>query len=248
MIWLPRRNIITPARRQRGFLLNPYRFSNGGSGGDPDYPSAVLADAPVAYWRLGESSTSDAMEDETGVHDGTYSGGTLGVAGAISGDSNTAYTPGASGYGTATHTSALALAFPFSIEFWFKHTNTTNVILIEKNANAGISIQRSASNIIIMNLGGTGSSNRISTTSGFNDGNFHHCVFVADPGGGGNKVYIDAVDDTNDDNNTTNNVSIGPWYIGSRAGTFGYEGTIDEVALYNYAISPSRIAAHFALA
>jgi trimeric autotransporter adhesin len=245
MIWTPRRNIVKPPRLQGGFLLNPFRF--GGGGGDADYPSAVLADSPVAYWRLGESSTSDAMADEMGVHNGTYSGGTLGVTGAITGDSDTAYTPGASGYGSSAHASALGLSFPFSIEFLFKHTLTTNVILVEKNGNAGISVQRSGSNLLIMNLGGTGSGNRVSTNSGWNNGDWHHCVFVADPSGGGNKVYIDAIDDTGDDNNAAINTSVGSWLIGSRSGTFGYEGTLDEVALYNYALSPARIAAHYAL-
>jgi len=97
-----------------------------------------------------------------------------------------------------------------------------------------------------MNLGGTGSANRISTSGAFNDDEFHHCVFIADPMGVGNMAFVDAVDDTGDDGNTANNVNIGSWYIGSRAGSFGYEGIIDEVAFYNYALSPERIAAHYA--
>jgi hypothetical protein len=52
------------------------------------YPATVIADNPVAYWRLGEASKPTAL-DSWGTHDGTYNGNeTFGVAGALSGDSN----------------------------------------------------------------------------------------------------------------------------------------------------------------
>jgi Concanavalin A-like lectin/glucanases superfamily len=54
------------------------------------YAAIVRAHAPLAYWRLGESSGANA-NDEISTHDGTYkSGPTFGVAGALSGDRNTA--------------------------------------------------------------------------------------------------------------------------------------------------------------
>jgi hypothetical protein len=53
------------------------------------YESAVLADNPLAYWRLGEASGSTAF-DYWGGYDGTYVDAQLGVAGALFGDANTA--------------------------------------------------------------------------------------------------------------------------------------------------------------
>ena len=54
------------------------------------YRDAVLATNPVAYWRLGEASGTVAR-DEIGANNGTYVGSpTLGVAGLLSGDPNTA--------------------------------------------------------------------------------------------------------------------------------------------------------------
>lgn len=53
------------------------------------YESAVLAAQPMAYWRLGEASGSTAF-DYWGGFDGTYTDVALGAAGAIAGDSNTA--------------------------------------------------------------------------------------------------------------------------------------------------------------
>lgn len=58
------------------------------------YRDTVLADSPAGYWRLGEASGTTAA-DETGNFPGTYTSGsnggpTLGVAGLLTGDADTA--------------------------------------------------------------------------------------------------------------------------------------------------------------
>jgi len=54
------------------------------------YVDLVKGDAPVAYWRLGESS-GEIAKDEIGANDGVYLNDvTLGVPGAIPNDTNTA--------------------------------------------------------------------------------------------------------------------------------------------------------------
>jgi hypothetical protein len=55
------------------------------------YRSAVLAMNPVAYWRLGETSGTTAVDETGNGHNGTYVGNpNLGQPGAIQGDPNTA--------------------------------------------------------------------------------------------------------------------------------------------------------------
>jgi hypothetical protein len=55
------------------------------------YRNAVLAKNPVAYWRLGEASGQNAVDETGNGHDGQYVGNPiLGQPGAIHGDSNTA--------------------------------------------------------------------------------------------------------------------------------------------------------------
>jgi len=55
------------------------------------YERAVLADRPVAYWRLGERSGPVAVDATGHGHNGTYHGHpTYGEIGAIEGDPNTA--------------------------------------------------------------------------------------------------------------------------------------------------------------
>src|SRR5688500_11107092 len=55
------------------------------------YANIVLADNPTAYWRLGETSGTTAVDSSVpGGNQGTYLNGvTLGIPGAIPGDPNT---------------------------------------------------------------------------------------------------------------------------------------------------------------
>src|SRR5262249_34882795 len=87
------------------------------------YFAAVLGDSPAAYWRLGESPrVTIATHDSVNHNNGTYlNGPTLGVAGALSNDSNTAVD-----FSTTTDcvqvndASPLRLTSSFAIELWVK--------------------------------------------------------------------------------------------------------------------------------
>lgn len=66
------------------------RLSQQKLAGPSGYPAAVIATSPVSYWRVGEASGTVAS-DEMGAHVGTYiNAPTLGVAGLLVGDGNTA--------------------------------------------------------------------------------------------------------------------------------------------------------------
>jgi hypothetical protein len=91
---------------------------SSGAGATP-YSTTVLSDSPVAYWRMGE--TSGPIVDEVSGRQGTLSGGnTTGVAGAIVGDPDTAISSGPGG-GTISVPYDIAMNSPtFSIELWAK--------------------------------------------------------------------------------------------------------------------------------
>jgi hypothetical protein len=67
-------------------ITNPYGGTNSASAdlivlpAPAGYGSAVLADNPIAYWRLGETNGTVA-HDYVGGNDGTYYSATLGVPG-----------------------------------------------------------------------------------------------------------------------------------------------------------------------
>jgi hypothetical protein len=82
------------------------------------YRGRVLADGALAYWRLGEASGTVAR-DERGTYPGAYEDTpTLGAAGAILHDVNTAVTfNGTSEFVTVPYNAALNSA-AFSVEIW----------------------------------------------------------------------------------------------------------------------------------
>lgn len=56
-----------------------------------NYTNVVLADTPVAYWRLGETTGTTAFDSTVNANNGTYTNGvTRGVVGALAWDSNLA--------------------------------------------------------------------------------------------------------------------------------------------------------------
>jgi hypothetical protein len=95
----------------------------GRSGARADYLSVVLADGPLAYWRLGEASGPVAYDASGNAMHGTYIGGvTLAQAGALEGDADTAVClDGVSGcMNMGWHPELSYLSNDFTIEAWYK--------------------------------------------------------------------------------------------------------------------------------
>src|SRR6185369_10428119 len=71
------------------------------------YATAVLADGPVSYWRLGEAAGTVAA-DSAGSRAGTYTGGvTLGQSGALADLSRSLRLDGSTGYVQIANAAAL---------------------------------------------------------------------------------------------------------------------------------------------
>jgi hypothetical protein len=89
------------------------------------YADQVLADSPISYWRLGETSGSTAS-DATGVNPGTYIGGvTLGQPGALTGDPNSAASfDGVNDYTVVPDSSTLDLTSGVTVEAWIKRSKS----------------------------------------------------------------------------------------------------------------------------
>ena len=83
------------------------------------YSSSVLADSPLAYWRLGESSGSTAADASGNGRTGSFlNTPTLGTGGALTSDSNTAVGfNGTDEYVTVPYAAALNPA-QVTVEAW----------------------------------------------------------------------------------------------------------------------------------
>jgi hypothetical protein len=228
---------------------------------EANYSTTVKADAPYEYWRLGEASGTTAADASGNGRSGQYRGSpSLGQAGAISGDPDTAARVASTIFNTqfVTTLSSTAVAGPqsFSVELWFKTSSTSGGKLIGfGNSRTGTSSNYDR-HIYMTNDGrlvfGTwiGSAATITSSASYNNNAYHHVV--ATMGSGGMALYVDgALVGTNP--NTAAQIYNGFWRAGSdnlngwplQPSSNNFNGTIDEVAVYSAALSASQVADHF---
>jgi hypothetical protein len=215
------------------------------------FSAAIAADSPVLYWRLGESSGTSAADSTANSNNGTYSSGvTLGVTGALAGDSDTAVAlDGTTGNVQDASPSALPTTNTArTLEAWFNigSTVTTAQPILSYGSNSGLemfTVSVEGSKIELYD--GT---ETISVTAGssLNDGGWHQLAVTYD-GSTTVKIYLDGTQVGTDQAtsaplNTT--LDSGGFQAGSDGSAF-LDGKIDEVAVYASALSASKIADHY---
>jgi large repetitive protein len=224
------------------------------------YAEAVRADGAAGYWRLGEAAGSAVVADSSGNgHPGSYRNSpTLGVAGT-SHDNDTAQKAGSATWGVLPR----LVVDDYSVELWFKSTASDPFVAtnwfdapymmignIHYNSNAGhLGIGLNGDGTI---LAGTSQTNTtIATTTGYNDGNWHHVVFTRVKSTGTIKLYVDSVlknsatgagTGTEDD---SPDIGLGGNYYKDFEQWHMFDGYLDEVAQYTAALSSTRITAHY---
>lgn len=227
------------------------------------YSDVVLATAGlVSYWRLGESAGSATCVDAQSGHNGTTTGHspTLGVTGALTGDSDTAATfvQASSQYIDVAHHADFNFGDgPFSVECWVKlasTTNDTNRAMVAKGGagatggwefrlknTAGGGINK----VSMEEIGASGGTWVLSTVA-ITDLNWHHVVGTKNSGGTGS-IFMDGVDRTSAQTNPTlANTSVNLQIGASFTATADFmDGSIDEVAIYNVALSLATAQAHY---
>lgn len=215
------------------------------------YRAAVIADGAVGYWRLGESSGTVAVDEIGAAHNGTYTNNpTLGVAGLISGDADTAVSFITDDYVVVTNNTTIDLTSNFSLEAWFKTTNSgQNVIVLGTfnsvyNLGHGIAITNSTLRVCYdTGASATGALPQI------HDGNKHHVVVTyggvsptVEP-----KIYLDGVLQLTVAADKTIS-SQGTLHIGANLNLSGFfDGTLDECAIYNSVLDLTKIQNHYNL-
>jgi hypothetical protein len=116
--------------------------------GTNTYEGQIVASAPEAWWRLDETAGSTYLFDGMGRHDGYYSNinstvppVTLGVAGALAGDGNTAISFNRTGgFGLVPFSADLNSIPTYTYEAWVKTADlsTYQVPFSSSDANGGI--------------------------------------------------------------------------------------------------------------
>jgi hypothetical protein len=214
------------------------------------YSATVLADGPVIYLRLGESSGTVAVDSSAGTHvNGTYRNSpALAQSGLIDADTNTAVQFTGNQDVLVTPTSKLnPPGTGYTVECWVQHLGATTgsqYMFRWLGANGLCALSLNATGSVIFTTIYNGSlSNQVTTPLiNMRDGQPHHLVGVRDADN--IYIYIDGILAASGTRASMNNSSGNNFQVGSD-GTTSFGGTVDEFAFYPSALSAAQIAAHY---
>src|SRR5262245_6189456 len=211
------------------------------------YPERVAADGASAYWRLGETAGTTAVDSIAG-NNGTISGGvTLNQAGALTDGNGAMAFDGVSG--RIAGTTALSLPNDWTLELWFRSTGAAGrqYPLFENDwQNQGMftGIDSDSKIRFFATVGGP-----VSTARVVNDGVWHYLIVRYQRASPSLQILIDGVLDGQGTPTLSATFGTNPKIeIGFVSGVDAYFGVIDDVAIYPTALTPTQIAAHYAAA
>jgi hypothetical protein len=233
---LPGRNILPTAITSEG----------------ADYSAIIAADGAISHWRLGEPSGTTAV-DVISANNGTYiNGPTLGIAGAITGDADTAATFSSPSVQYVTVASDAPFRFagttPFSLEAWINHTpdGSYRNFLAAKNAGevGGYALYSQVDEFGFARRAAS-SSNTALLEPGISAGVWHHVVGTYD--GTSMRLYLDGTLVAGPVASSKSLPSDSTFTIAANGAAVGtvFNGSIDEVAVYDYALSAAAVLEHY---
>ena len=207
------------------------------------YHEVVLADSPVAYYRMSEGGGLVLNDSSGNGRNGAYAGGvTLAQPGAIvRSDDSAARFNGGTGRATVVDQAGLDLGDTVTVEAWVKAAVAgQTAVIVEKGTNAyflGLSAGAPL-------WAKSGVANIATATVTLDDLQWHHVV--ATKATTTNKIYVDGVDVTGAVTNAALADTAVDLQIAQLAnGTIRFNGWLDEVAIYGTALSAARVTAHF---
>lgn len=216
------------------------------------YVQTIQADTPLAYYRLDEASGTIADDISGNMRQGTINGGvTLGVAGLLHSGSDTAMTfNGTSGYiSLPTALIPTGSGHAWSLECWVRMASLPSgqwnaMVAMGNRATGaeGILYANNTSSVFKFDLSLFGTDVFSSTT--FTNNTTYHVVGTYD--GTQARLYVNG---SLTGGPTTVSVSLATTFAsigadGSSPIEF-FPGTLDEVAIYNYALSAAQVSNHY---
>ena len=200
-------------------------------------PSAGLA----GFWRLGESSGTNAADASGGGHPGTYANSpTLGQPGALAGDPNTAVR--FNGSNQKMTTSALPAMTNLTFAVWVKTSQTTGTQRLMGLYGPDTTLR--LVNGAVAAYDSSGGSITFTTSQSVADGNWHWVVMTRNGSSGLISLYSDGTRIGTPRAITPSTVSSGPLVLALRSSSNieGLNGTLDEPTVWNRVLSDDEIA------
>jgi Concanavalin A-like lectin/glucanases superfamily len=213
------------------------------------YAEVVLLDGPKLFLRLGDESGTAAVDSSGLGHNGVYHGGfSLAQPGAIEEDADGSIflDGGASTNITVADHNDLDVTDDFSIELWVKLLGLPagNSYLLDKGTN-GYALRFATGGSSAFTLRKSGVADVVTSTQEIPvDGSFHHVVVTKIAGAVA--MYLDNEIVTGTVSNQTFANTASALYIGSiNGGGTTFTGYLDELSIYNFALSPNAVLARF---
>lgn len=211
------------------------------------YSNAVLADGPLLYLRLGEPKGSPTVFDAKGTGFGVKGNLTLGSAGALHGDTNSAADfDGASGYVNLGNTFKLAVGKDFTFEAWIKPEafSVTRYIVAKHAGNAGFYLNIQPNGHILFYAGTMNGGAKIESAMPPGLNVYSHVVVTLT--GQKANLYLNAAaePEVTFAARPADNTALLTLGAHSNVNQF-FDGLIDEVAIYDKALSAATIASHY---
>jgi Concanavalin A-like lectin/glucanases superfamily/Bacterial Ig-like domain/Calcineurin-like phosphoesterase len=222
------------------------------------YANAVLADGPTGYWRLGETTGTAAADSSPSGIAGAYLNGVVkGVAGALSGESNTAARfdgsndrvnmgdPGSGALDVGTS--------DFTVEAWLKTTTPADDTYAGKkpSGNSGawwhLAVTDDAGHVgqLRATIKVPSGTRTVYSTGRVDDGAWHHTVVRFDRDVGID-FFVDGAPSGSTAGATAGSITSAVDFLLGRAGGLPhFAGDIDEVAFYRSLLPAARIATHY---
>lgn len=215
------------------------------------YTSEVLADGPVFYARLGEASGTTLVDSSGNGRNGTYSGTVTHARPSLiltdSGDTATRFGNSGAGQAIVNYGSWMNTYTGFTAEFWITPGSTSNTTLFGRTNNGYQWYMGTQSNKFRCQVTQDGTFGNIVNAddpTSFSTGSVYHVVATHD-GASTLKLYVNATlvrtVTATMFSDTAAKLSISEF-------GFNTNSDMDEVALYNYDIGATRIAAHYTAA
>lgn len=223
-------------------------------GSTSGYVNAVVDDAPQLYYALGSS-----RQDWAGGNNPVFGAGTAQDADGVANSSTGASTFDGSSNGRVVSESRVTAPSQFTTELWFNTTTRAGGKIMgygdAPSGNSG-SYDR---HIYMRNNGQIvfgvypGSTQTIQSGTGYNDGKWHHVA--ATQSSDGMKLYVDGQLVSSNSSVTTAQAYSGYWRLGgdnlngwpSAPSSFYFNGSIDEVAVYDYPLSLAQVRTHYGI-
>ncbi len=213
------------------------------------YGATVLADGPVAYWRMGETTGTTMADATRNRNNGSYDGGfTLGQPGPLAGDGSTAIAlDGATGAASVPSSPSLQMNW-VTIELWInKRTESEYGFYVAKNVVGSGGVGSGWFQLLNNQHTGrlefrvTGDVDPVLVSTATLALNTWYYV-VASYDGIVARLYINGKLDSTLSAVVSPAQNADPLYIGRRADGFFNNALLGEVAIYPTALSADRIA------